>query len=177
MSIETHRKHFAHETETHRRVIESLRSVPEENRDTPTFHRAVDRFEHVLLARDLWLARLQGSADASIESLEGLFPEECKLGALDGHLDRVEQSWSAFFDELGDADSPFRYASFDGTPWLSSVGEVLTHVFTHGFYHRGQIATLVAQSGGTPAVQDYIFFAREEDPEQIPAQIPEQEAE
>ena len=32
----------------------------------------------------------------------------------------------------------------------ASVEEILLHVFTHGFYHRGQIASLVNALGGAP---------------------------
>jgi uncharacterized damage-inducible protein DinB len=40
------------------------------------------------------------------------------------------------------------------------VKDILTHVGLHGVYHRGQIALLARQGGGTAVATDYIIYTR-----------------
>lgn len=49
-------------------------------------------------------------------------------------------------------------------PFRNSVVDLLTQVFTHGQYHRGQIAKMVGRAGGTPASTDFIVYARSGNP-------------
>ena len=51
-----------------------------------------------------------------------------------------------------------RYAT--GEPHRSTVREIVAHVALHGSYHRGQIALLVREGGGTPLPTDFIVWAR-----------------
>ncbi|MFL5508025.1 MAG: DinB family protein, partial [Gemmatimonadaceae bacterium] len=52
------------------------------------------------------------------------------------------------------------YKNSAGEQFTSSVENILTHVFMHGSYHRGQVASLVRAGGDTPSPTDYIFFTR-----------------
>ncbi|MFL6198680.1 MAG: DinB family protein [Thermoanaerobaculia bacterium] len=38
---------------------------------------------------------------------------------------------------------------------------ILTQLFGHSWYHRGQIAQLVRALGAEPAVTDFVFWSRE----------------
>jgi uncharacterized damage-inducible protein DinB len=53
------------------------------------------------------------------------------------------------------------YRNSAGVPFHTSVADMLAQAALHGSYHRGQIALLVRQGGGTPAVTDYIAFVRD----------------
>jgi uncharacterized damage-inducible protein DinB len=53
------------------------------------------------------------------------------------------------------------YQSLDSGRFRNRVEEVLTQLFGHSWYHRGQIAMLVRAAGGEPAVTDFIFWCRE----------------
>ncbi len=53
-----------------------------------------------------------------------------------------------------------RHEKPEGEKWSSRADDILMHVVIHGAYHRGQIATLVRQSGETPAYTDYIHCTR-----------------
>jgi uncharacterized damage-inducible protein DinB len=53
------------------------------------------------------------------------------------------------------------YKNTKGEPWTSTVGEIMMHVTMHGAYHRGQIATLLRDSGNEPAYTDYIHAVRQ----------------
>ena len=53
------------------------------------------------------------------------------------------------------------YQNSKGATFETPVGEVLMHVFSHGVYHRGQIALALRQAGAEPINTDYITFVRE----------------
>ena len=53
------------------------------------------------------------------------------------------------------------YTNSQGERWNNTIEDILTHVVLHGTYHRGQIATIVRQSGETPAYTDYIHAVRQ----------------
>ena len=55
------------------------------------------------------------------------------------------------------SSSVVAYKNAKGDAITSSAADVLTH----GAYHRGQIAPIVAVAGGTLAVTDFIVFCRE----------------
>ena len=54
----------------------------------------------------------------------------------------------------------FEWEATDGRRYRWDVEGVLTQVFGHAWYHRGQIAQLVAALGGKAVDTDYIFWSR-----------------
>jgi uncharacterized damage-inducible protein DinB len=46
--------------------------------------------------------------------------------------------------------------------YRNTVRDILTHLFGHSWYQRGQIAGLVRAIGGEPPVTDFVFWVREE---------------
>jgi uncharacterized damage-inducible protein DinB len=53
------------------------------------------------------------------------------------------------------------YRNSAGQAFTNSVADILAQVALHGSYHRGQLALLVRQGGASPAVTDFIVFARD----------------
>ncbi len=67
------------------------------------------------------------------------------------------------FAKLIDADLQrvITYQSIGDGGWFQSiVVDVLTQLYGHSLYHRGQIAARVRSSGGQPAETDFIFWTR-----------------
>lgn len=60
----------------------------------------------------------------------------------------------------GDLTRVVEYHNSAGHSFHNTVAEILAQVILHGSYHRGQLALLARQGGGTPAMTDYIFYAR-----------------
>ena len=60
----------------------------------------------------------------------------------------------------GDLDRDVTYTNSAGQEFTSRVEDILLHVVMHGSYHRGQVAMLIRDGGGTPAPTDYIAFVR-----------------
>jgi uncharacterized damage-inducible protein DinB len=55
----------------------------------------------------------------------------------------------------------FDYRSFDGGSFRNVVVDILTQLYGHSLYHRGQIASLVRATCGRPIETDFVFWSRE----------------
>lgn len=146
-----------YEVKAHERVLASFSTVPEARRSEPAFTKAVDLFAHILAARRLWLSRF-GYADAPAE----LFPSNASYESLAMLHEGTYRLWRQWLDQA-DEDMlirSFRYDAVGGGSFESTYEEVLTQLFGHSWYHRGQIATLIRACGGEPAITDYIYFTR-----------------
>jgi uncharacterized damage-inducible protein DinB len=154
-----YRRWFEYEKDSHAKVLASLHTVPAEQRNTPAFQKALTLLGHLVACRRIWLCRLGAAA----EMPESFFREELTLSELADSLPDVHAAWSAYYKGLADADLArvFEYRSWAGDWYRDSVEDVLTQMFGHSWYHRGQIASLVRQAGGEPAATDFIFWTRQ----------------
>jgi uncharacterized damage-inducible protein DinB len=160
--VDRFRRWFEYERDAHAKVLASLATVPAECRGLPAWQKALDLLAHMVAARRLWLFRLGVAADGPRE----LFPNGVRLEEVTAELARVEAAWSAYLAGLTDADLArvLEYQSLDSGRFRNTVEDILTQLFGHSWYHRGQIAVLVRTCGGEPAVTDYIFWRRERVP-------------
>jgi uncharacterized damage-inducible protein DinB len=156
--IEQYRRWFEYERDVHRLALESLERLDASQKSLPEFQKAVDLLAHVIAARNMWLFRF-GVNDENAE----LFPQNTQIEALAKSLDAMEAKWNQYLERLSDSDLErvFEYTSYEGSRFRNSVGDILTQLFGHSWYHRGQIASLVRSMGGEPAVTDFVFWARE----------------
>jgi uncharacterized damage-inducible protein DinB len=75
-------------------------------------------------------------------------------------LTRIEKSWRGLL--AGDVlDRSVHYKNSKGEAYESLVRDILTHVFMHSAYHRGQIASDMRQAGSAPAYTDFIHGVRQ----------------
>ncbi len=157
--VEQYQRWFEYEKDSHRLVLESLETVPEEGRRSEPFQKAMTIMAHTVAARQMWLYRFGGP----VERPADLFPKDVKPEDLRAALESVERAWSDYFRRLDEPEltRAFDYVTSEGTKFRSVVMDVLAHLFGHSFYHRGQIASLVRAAGGEPARTDLIFWTRE----------------
>ncbi len=154
-----YRRWFDYEKDAHARVVRSLESVPADRRTSSEFRKAVGLLGHLVAARRLWLGRL-GAAPP----LAGpLFPDNADLAQVRDGLQEAERLWDAYLGRLTDDDlaRTFTYQSLDAGRFQNRVEDILTQLFGHSWYHRGQIAVLVRAAGGEPAVTDFVYWCRE----------------
>ncbi|MBL7880009.1 MAG: damage-inducible protein DinB, partial [Chryseobacterium gambrini] len=59
-----------------------------------------------------------------------------------------------------DPDQKIEYQNSRGKKFENTVFEMLFQAINHSTYHRGQINSLLKQSGITPILTDYIFYKR-----------------
>lgn len=119
--------------------------------------RALRFMAHIVGAEHVWLARLQQKQaplpvwpDLSVNGCEEQVREIARLWQsilAGGSPDRLEVLVT--------------YQNSKGEAWSSRTRDILTHVFMHSTYHRGQIAAEVRQAGPVPAYTDFIHCVRQ----------------
>jgi len=141
---------FAHLIWADDQALEALRSAPDADRA------ALKLLAHILGSDEAWLARIE-ERPKRVPVWPEITLGECATLAAEVHA-RLR----TFLESLEDAalTRVIRYRNTAGDEFESSLDDILTHMALHGAYHRGQIAMLLRQSGGTPAVTDYIAFTR-----------------
>jgi uncharacterized damage-inducible protein DinB len=156
---ERYQRWFEYERDAHAKVVGSLETVPPERRSTPEFSRAVTLLAHIAAARRIWLYRL-GIISRPPESF---FPENVALADVVAELHEIQDRWTEFLSRIDDAElaRSFEYQSLDAGPFRNRIEDILTQLFGHSWYHRGQVAMLVRAAGGEPAVTDLIYWCRE----------------
>lgn len=138
-------------------ALDSIDSVPALGRHSAQYQRALEVMAHIQIARKTWLGRIQNR----VEAVDNWFPEwptdttRTAAAALD-------RAWGDVISALSpqDASRVVRYASTEGVAYESELGDILTHVFNHSTYHRGQVARLVNEAGGKRAATDFIAQTR-----------------
>lgn len=158
MNAEKYRRWFKYEQDSNAQVLASLQAVADPLRGMPQYQKAIDLLAHLVAARNMWLYRL-GSGNQPLE----LFPLETPLTRLPELLHDMQSAWQTYFESLTDAELArrFEYASYDGPRFSNTVEDVLTQLYGHSLYHRGQIAMLLRSIGAEPAATDFIYWARE----------------
>jgi uncharacterized damage-inducible protein DinB len=156
--ISRYRRWFDYEKDSHRKTLDSLKAVSEAQRESEEFRKAVYLMGHIVAARRMWLFRF-GVVKDKVE----LFPGETRLNELPAQVEEMETLWSQYLSQLNDAELAhvFEYQSYEGPRFRNTIEEILTQLFGHSCYHRGQIAQLVRSVGAEPAVTDFVFWARE----------------
>ena len=157
-----YRRWFAYEKDAHDKTLASLETVPEERRSDPEYRRALGLVGHLAAARQLWLFRF-GVRGKGPSTVAELFPDDTSLDELRESLSDMHGEWSDYFRELDETELArvFEYRALEGARFRNRVEDLLTQLFGHSWYHRGQVASIVRALGGTPAVTDYVFWVRE----------------
>jgi uncharacterized damage-inducible protein DinB len=151
---------LGYESWANERAIASLESVPVERAHGESWDRARGLVMHNLLARRVWLWRIEGTAyDNPKDWFAPMSPAQLRAFALE-----VDHAWRVFLDQATqtELDRVVRYRSSEGQGYTSSVANICTHVFNHSTYHRGQIARIVHELGGKRAATDHIGFSRKQ---------------
>lgn len=156
--IERYRRWFDYEKDSHAKTLDSLNAVTEELRESEGFRKAVYLMAHIVAARRMWLFRF----GVPINNVE-LFPREIKLTELPNQISEMESLWSEYLDQLTETELArvFEYQSYEGSRFRNTIEDILTQMFGHSWYHRGQIALLLRSIGAEPAVTDFVFWSRE----------------
>ena len=152
--IEQYRRWFDYEKDSHAKVLDSLLSVGARLTVRPEFQKAVDLLAHVAAARWLWLHRLGVLANGP----PNVFPKGVKVTDLETALSEMHDTWSAYLATLSapQIERSFEYQSLEGATYRNRVRDILTQLYGHSLYHRGQIALLLRSIGAQPAETDLV---------------------
>ncbi len=157
-AIARYRRLLEYEAEANARSIASLASVAMDKRQSPAYQRAIRLIPHNTLARRVWLWRIEGAA---YDNPTDWFPAH-DLDRTRRDAAEADRLWGEFLGRLREAEVSREvvYASSEGVRYASTIDDILTHVFNHSTYHRGQVARLVAECAGVRASTDYIAITR-----------------
>nr|WP_245247314.1 MULTISPECIES: DinB family protein [unclassified Paenibacillus] len=118
-------------------------------------------FHHVIYAERVWLTRLEGKdsshlpiwVDADISDMQELIREN-------------EQHYRRYISLLKEEqlNDLITYKNQSGTPFRTSIRDILTHVALHGQYHRGQINRALREESHEAVNVDYITYVRTTNP-------------
>jgi uncharacterized damage-inducible protein DinB len=132
------------------RILESLAQLPEPD------EKALDIMAHILLVEMVWFSRINGQPDQPVWAKKTL-PEcvelqEMNIATLTPYFNHLTE------DELARV---VNYKNTKGQPFANSVAEILSHLFNHSTYHRGQIVERMKGKLPQMPVTDMIAFLRE----------------
>jgi uncharacterized damage-inducible protein DinB len=143
------------------RVLESLRPLGQEvfSANKKASHGSIRGvIAHIAGAEWIWLERWKGFSPPSLLS-------ETEFETLDVARDRllkIDQDLREFVSRLNqvEVDGSREYRTTEGKAYSNILSDMLLHVVNHSSYHRGQITTLLRQSGAVPQPTDFILFIR-----------------
>lgn len=118
---------------------------------------------HIWDAEDIWIERLRGN------SLKEFSSPHYKGSFADGMKSFLQNS-TAILEFLKAKEENYfistcAYMHTSGIPYEQRLTDILTHLFNHNSFHRGQLITMFRQLGfttGIPAT-DFIEYTREKD--------------
>ena len=143
------------------RVLESLRPIRQDvfTSNKQASHGSIHGIiAHIAAAEWIWLERWKGSSPVSLlpesefETVEIATRRLCK----------IDHDLQEFTSQLTqeDVDGSCGYRTTEGKAYSNVLCDMLLHVVNHSSYHRGQITTLLRQSGAVPQSTDFILFIR-----------------
>jgi uncharacterized damage-inducible protein DinB len=155
--VDRYRRWFDYERDSHAKTLASLNAVAENLRESEGFRKAVYLMGHIVAARRMWLFRL-----GFLREDTDLFTRKIGLADLPAQIAAMEMLWSQYLDQLNAADvlRAFEYQSYECDRFQNTIEDILTQLFGHSWYHRGQIALLLRSIGAEPAVTDIVFWTR-----------------
>lgn len=133
---------------------------------------------HILGAEWIWLQRWKGispratvpNANVNAETMSQLTPvkvpsvkELSTLAALKSFAEAIERERQEFLASLTEErlQAPLQFNDMASNPYSEPLVQLLQHLVNHGTYHRGQVTTLLRQTGTETTSLDMLFFFRE----------------
>ena len=135
----------------------------ERKRDRGAFFKSIHgTLNHLLVGDSVWMGRFQGPVFVPASLAQELHADFGELRRAREAMDQRILDWVA---NLTDAmlASELQYTSIvNPQPRRMPMGLAAAHFFNHQTHHRGQVTTLLSQSGIDPGVTDLMWMAQEE---------------
>lgn len=141
-------------------LYEAVAGLTEEERrqDRQAFFTSIHgTLNHTIVADRIWLKRLTGDGpDYDRLDLEP-YDRFDMICAARRDEDQRLISLMRYYDDAAIA-GPFEWRNMPGHAMTAPLAHVLAHVFNHQTHHRGQIHTMISQTGRKPPQLDLIYF-------------------
>jgi uncharacterized damage-inducible protein DinB len=141
---------FNYNNQATKETIQSIKLLPEPS------DRIISLISHIIAAQEIWFNRTINK-NHDITPWEVYSNNECSEKS-----DLITERWINFLEHTSDdgLDKIIHYTNTVGDKYENTVKDIITHVINHSSYHRAQIALLLKDAGGKPAVTDYIVYQR-----------------
>lgn len=155
--IDRYRLWYEHECDSNDKMLCMIESVPYENRDDPRFQRVLALAGHLAACRENWLDRIVAGG----QHQKDWWPSDVRLEGLRQRYEKMQETWTSFFSGLTEEDlrRDFEFVIQSGACYRWNVEGQIVQLYGHAFYHRGQIAMIIAELGGKPVDTDYLYWA------------------
>lgn len=120
-----------------------------------TDEKSLDIMAHILLVEMVWYSRISGITEPPVWAKKSL--EQCR------EIYAVNNKILTTFIEKQTKDTletSIDYKNIKGNKYSNTVTQILTHLFNHSTYHRGQIVERMKGKLSPMPETDYIIFAR-----------------
>ena len=123
------------------------------------FRSIFETLVHIYQADCAWFGRIHGDPDSQTAT----YPPKPDLNGLANDWLALLDSAVEWSSKLSEAEwnSVISYKDSRGNNHQTAVLPIIMHVVNHGSYHRGQVSSLLRQSGATPPNTDLINFYRQ----------------
>lgn len=155
-------QYAAYNTWANQKLTELILSLPEDlllkevPNSFPSLHLTL---LHMWNAENVWWQRLKlaENINAPVNYFKGSTKEVIQNLL---QQNRMWEDWVSNSSEMS-LDHVFKYHNTKREPFKQPTYQMLTHVFNHGTYHRGQLVTMLRQLGQTKIPQtDFIVWSR-----------------
>jgi uncharacterized damage-inducible protein DinB len=143
-------------------------SDEDRKRDRGAFFKSIHgTFNHLLAADKIWLSRFKGELVPDGFMADGIRSLDQELHSnfeqLHRERARTDEELTRWVSELTEERlrGPLAYQR-GGRRQEEPLWWAVSHLFNHQTHHRGQITTLLSQSGRDPGVTDLVAMLREE---------------
>ena len=162
MTPEDVRLLFDYNDWANRRALEAAARLSDEQFAKPlgsSFSSLRDTLMHICGGEWIWLERFEGRSPSAIPA----HSEVQTARALVEHWRPQAERLLAFVRGLtqNDLERVFEYQTLNFGTYQNPLWQSLQHLANHGTYHRGQVATLLRQSGEKPILTDLMHYYRE----------------
>jgi uncharacterized damage-inducible protein DinB len=143
-------------------LLDAIGALPPAAQDAPlvsSFPGLSRTVLHLLDAESIWWQRLK-LAEHIVRPSDGFAGGFTELADALRKQDKLWQEWVTDASEKM-LQHEFLYYNSKKEPFKNPVFQMLLHLFNHSTFHRGQLITLLRQSGATKLPEtDYIAWCR-----------------
>ena len=122
-----------------------------------SFESLAGTVQHIYRGERIWYRRVAGEASVQLSDVE-----TPTLDEIAGLWPQLHEDWRRWAAEL-DANQWFQSILSKNSHGVESrlpYWQIVLHLVNHGSYHRGQVMSLVRQSGAQPVATDLIAYYR-----------------
>lgn len=153
---------FVYQAWANGELLEKLASL-DQQKHAKERHAAIRLLNHNLVVSRIFSAHLSGTRHGYASDNTETTPSLDELGADIAAMDRWYLDYlDAVPTELLSQPVPFVFT--DGDRAMMSREEMLTHIVTHGGYHRGEIGRIMVQIGVTPPWDTFAVHLHQTEP-------------